>query len=176
MDGPRFDALAKALGTAAPRRRLLAGLLGAALAAPLGRAAADACKAEGKPCKKTSQCCSGLCSEGVCRSICDAPLGTGACTCLSRVGAAGFACTGFEIVQLCSAADPSCPAETVCVASPCLPSDVEGACVPRCPSPSGCACNRQPAVCTDPEFATCGAITAGALRAAGARSGLSVTP
>jgi hypothetical protein len=61
MEGSRFDALAKSLSAAGPRRRLLAGLLGAALAAPLGRAAADQCKADFKPCKKPGQCCSGYC-------------------------------------------------------------------------------------------------------------------
>jgi hypothetical protein len=61
MDGERFDALAKVLSTTGSRRRVLAGLLGAALAAPRGRAAADQCKADGKACKKNGQCCSGHC-------------------------------------------------------------------------------------------------------------------
>ena len=61
MEDSRFDALAKSLSAVGPRRRLLAGLVAAALAAPLGRAAARDCKRDGKPCKKNSQCCSGNC-------------------------------------------------------------------------------------------------------------------
>jgi hypothetical protein len=88
MEGSRFDALAKSLSAAGSRRRLLAGLLGAALAAPLGRADAQACKRNGKPCKQNSQCCSERCvggsgqstahSDGICgdcRTSADCDLG-----------------------------------------------------------------------------------------------------
>jgi hypothetical protein len=61
VDAEQFDHVAKAIGRGNSRRRVLAGLLGATLAVPLGRAAADQCKADFKPCKKPGQCCSGYC-------------------------------------------------------------------------------------------------------------------
>ncbi len=86
MDGRTFDALTKHLATGATRRRLLNGLVGGAAAAGLavvggrGPAAAQDCKADGKACKKNSQCCSQTCvggtgtgstahSEGVCGTV-----------------------------------------------------------------------------------------------------------
>lgn len=65
MESHRFDAIVKMLGIGTSRRRVLRGLLsGAAAAGILPRwpipAAAGTCKAEGKACKKTSQCCGGL--------------------------------------------------------------------------------------------------------------------
>jgi hypothetical protein len=96
VDVEQFDRVAKAIGRGNSRRRLLAGLLGVALAAPFARleadarpkgkrrsqvAAADECKRDGKTCKKNSQCCSNNCargtgggstghSEGVCAPAC----------------------------------------------------------------------------------------------------------
>jgi hypothetical protein len=65
VESHRFDTIAKTLGSGTSRRRVLRGLLsGAAAAGILARfsvpAAAGTCKAEGRACKKTSQCCGGL--------------------------------------------------------------------------------------------------------------------
>ena len=76
MESHRFDTIVKTLGSGTSRRRVLRGLLsGAAAAGILARfsvpAAADICKAEGKACKKTSQCCAGwtACQVGTARRI-----------------------------------------------------------------------------------------------------------
>lgn len=64
MESHRFDTFVKALGSGASRRRVMRGLLGGAAAAGmLARRpipAAASCKGQGKGCKRTSQCCSGL--------------------------------------------------------------------------------------------------------------------
>ena len=65
MESHRFDTMVKTLGSGASRRRVLRGLLSGAAAAGIPArfsvpAAAGTCKAEGKACKKTSQCCDGL--------------------------------------------------------------------------------------------------------------------
>ena len=63
MDGNRFDRVARALATGAPRRGILAGLAGATLAAVLGGAAPDAsagaCKERQRRCRNADQCCGG---------------------------------------------------------------------------------------------------------------------
>jgi hypothetical protein len=68
MYGSAFDALARGVAAGRTRRGVIKGLgaaalgaLGLAGAAPVG---ADACKADGKACKKDDQCCSGSCVGG----------------------------------------------------------------------------------------------------------------
>ena len=46
MDGPRFDAITRTFSTT-PSRRVLTGLVGALLAAPLSRTSAQGCKEAG---------------------------------------------------------------------------------------------------------------------------------
>ena len=146
MDGPRFDALAKSLSAAGPRRRLLAGLLGAALAAPLGRAGAQACKRDGKPCKKHSQCCSGNCvgasggpaNDGTCQPAVHpcagadycfsypGSCGTSAfCSCATTQGGAAFCAFGGVSCQPCTDAS-GCPAGKVCIQAACCDEDNPG--------------------------------------------------
>jgi hypothetical protein len=68
MDSERFDGLVRRFGQSRSRRQTLRGLAGAAAAGAFavgGRgASADTCKAEGKACKKNSQCCSNTCVGG----------------------------------------------------------------------------------------------------------------
>jgi hypothetical protein len=64
MDSDRFDGLVRTFGQIRSRRQTLRGLAGAAAAGALtlrGRqASARSCKTETRPCKRTSECCSGL--------------------------------------------------------------------------------------------------------------------
>ena len=68
MEAERFDQIVKRVSGAADRRRLLAGLLGAALATASPAAADTACKPNGttnrSKCKKNAQCCSRVCASG----------------------------------------------------------------------------------------------------------------
>ena len=72
--GKEFDDLAKALARGESRRQALrkfvVGALGVVVGAAMpASASADGgldCKADGKACKKNSQCCSGSCCDGVC--------------------------------------------------------------------------------------------------------------
>ena len=68
MDSARFDGLARAFSQARLRRQTLCGLAALAASGALalsGRAvSAQACKGDGKACKKNSQCCSGNCGVG----------------------------------------------------------------------------------------------------------------
>ena len=73
MDHDRFDDLTRALATTRSRRQFLKTLAGGAtggLLALLGVGAAaadDTCKPVGKKCNKDGQCCSGLCTDRVCK-------------------------------------------------------------------------------------------------------------
>ena len=67
MDAQRFDALTKALGRGANRRRVLRGLLGGAVAGgavvtslPEPAAAQPGCRREGNTCQGNQVCCPGL--------------------------------------------------------------------------------------------------------------------
>ena len=65
MDAVRFDGIVRTLSQARSRRQALRSLAGAAGALALGARGASAqdeeCKADGKECKKSSQCCSENC-------------------------------------------------------------------------------------------------------------------
>ena len=164
MDSLRFDAIAKTLGAAGPRRRLLAGLLGAALAGPPGQAAARGCAAGGKPCAKDRQCCSGKCQGSRCarcrhgKTACGGGCvdtatdpkhcggcGTrcvpgqacvgGACTCDGQSGCAGC-CAGNTCVT--ATGDDQCGANgAACLACDDGQRCLDGACA--CDAQSGCA-------------------------------------
>jgi hypothetical protein len=141
MEAKQFDLVAKAVGQGTARRRLLAGLLGAALAAPLGRAAADnVCKPLGKKCNKDAQCCPGSkCVDGTCQ-----PCGRGNTTCTQNADCCSGACTG----QGCC---PVCPAGCRCalgiVGLVCITGDITGPCdssLPNeCPEGEICGMNEQ---------------------------------
>jgi hypothetical protein len=75
MDGKRFDDLVRAF--ASSRRSLIRGVVGLAAAAGAGglNSAAARCKRFGRPCGAPSDCCSGVCTTGICQ--CQA--GTGPC-------------------------------------------------------------------------------------------------
>jgi hypothetical protein len=68
MEAERFDRIVKRVSGAADRRRLLAGLLGAALAAAAPAAADTVCKPNStrnrSKCNKDAQCCSRVCASG----------------------------------------------------------------------------------------------------------------
>jgi hypothetical protein len=109
-----FDELARGLAdgsvTRAKALRLMgAALLGGTLASVgMGEAAAapGGCKRNGKKCKKSSQCCSETCVDGVCQNgeVCQGelvtPVGGGDPIC---------ACTGH-----CVASCDDCPSGTIC--------------------------------------------------------------
>jgi hypothetical protein len=63
MDGPRFDALTRTLSGPGSRRRALAGLAAAALAACGVRGAAAACRPAGAACRENANCCAGKCAK-----------------------------------------------------------------------------------------------------------------
>jgi hypothetical protein len=68
LDADRFDRIAKTLTTQPSRRRMLSTLAslalgGAVVSAGRDEAAADHCRAPGKPCRKGTQCCSGFCNK-----------------------------------------------------------------------------------------------------------------
>jgi hypothetical protein len=78
MDGNRFDNLVKTMSVDPPsRRRVVAGLIGAALVGVAGprsielaaaqEATARGCLNEGRSCTRGKQCCSGLCKGRKCR-------------------------------------------------------------------------------------------------------------
>src|SRR5436309_2755964 len=70
MEPSRFDNLTKALATSTSRRQALKAVgatLGGALGlSRIGIAFADQCKPLGAKCFKRQQCCSGICSNGMC--------------------------------------------------------------------------------------------------------------
>lgn len=98
MDGQHFDDLTRSLVAVGSRRRLLARLAAAPLAALATLLAADsasaACRAYGKPCEKGRQCCSKTCSR---RGKCICPAGTFKCSskvcCKKGLGCVSGACT-----------------------------------------------------------------------------------
>lgn len=69
MDGSRFDRLTRTLATAAPRRRVVAGLV-AGVFGGIGSRARDgvdaACTRTARPCATGGECCSGICTNGRC--------------------------------------------------------------------------------------------------------------
>jgi hypothetical protein len=168
MDAEQFDTVVKALGQGNSRRRVLAGLLGAALAAPLGRAGAQECKRNGKPCKKNSQCCSGNCGvgtgqgplPGACAPACPAlPACTDTCPCPAGgvcVGGTCFlACSGGPVTCIDPSTGQPCPCRpladgggNVCVSSglcatacsECLPGEACISVVSSAVCPSGLVC------------------------------------
>src|SRR5215212_4998559 len=120
MDGPCFDALAKAWSTTRPRRSLLKGLaggIGAGLLAARGvKPAAAACVQYGRACGRHGQCCSENCVDGKC-----------AC----RVGKSrcGKRCVDLRYNEThCGACDTPCPEDQQCRDGQCGCSEYGGAC------------------------------------------------
>ena len=96
-----FDELARGLASGSISRGRALRLMGAALvggalgSVGIGEAAAApiGCKAEGKKCKKNTQCCSGNCAGGTCAAACVSD--GGACTdntdcCSDNCDSSGF--------------------------------------------------------------------------------------
>jgi hypothetical protein len=111
MEAERFDRIVKRVSGAADRRRLLAGLLGAALAAAAPAAADTVCKPNStrnrSKCNKDAQCCSRVCASGTCG--CAAHPTSLTCATLRPPGG-GLAChllPTTEGCQVCTA-EPSC--------------------------------------------------------------------
>jgi hypothetical protein len=133
MEAAGFDRIAKAVSTGTGRRRLVAGLLGAALAAPLGRAGAQDCKRNGQACKKNRQCCSNNCaggtgtgstskSAGICAAVCahgQVADGVGGCTCAAPcVPSPGCFLRGTtEGCIVCTSTSPDCERDQTCATS-----------------------------------------------------------
>jgi hypothetical protein len=159
MDSERFDRLARTVSQAQSRRQALRGLAGAVAIGALtlrgGEASADACKADGKPCKKPEQCCSGICFRGT---------GTGATSKSEGVCGCpeGRVLSNGTCFLLCPCINPStgtpCPCQrladgggTICISSgtcvtacsDCLPGEacISGSSSASCPS--GLACVTQ---------------------------------
>jgi len=142
MDEQRFDELTRTLASGTSRRRVVMGLAGGALGGLValfgGRPAAraddddDDCKRFGKPCRKHSQCCSGVClSEG------------GTCGCATSADCDDFsnACASFSC-------DPEFGQCFGFLAPDCVPCQrdrdcAEGVCLPdgRCGCTSNADCD-----------------------------------
>ncbi len=157
MDADRFDALTRTLtsgGTS--RRRLLTRLAGSAvgtIAAALGVAEADAlhypCRHVGKPCKRNSQCCSGLCRGPRDRKTCRAHhVGTctinqntctnftaicagGACQCYRTTGGASFCASPADQGCKVCTTDAQCVRKLGIAGSACV-DFTQGTCASFC--------------------------------------------
>ena len=103
MDGERFDTWTRAMATSRPRRRLLAGLAGGAVAVLLGTVGLETagatdlgCVHVGRRCQRASQCCSGVCRGPRGKKTCRAR-GKGTCAAGQDVctqGAFSTTCNG----------------------------------------------------------------------------------
>ena len=184
MDGERFDAMTRGLAAGADRRRVLGGLLGAALGL-LGVGGAGAthgsCRHAGAACTRDRQCCSGDClRNGTCRcaraSQCPQatdPCKEAVCTATGRCGfrntADGTDCDGgtchggacVECVESTDCATGICQNNAcVCGAKGASGCDTREDCCTVGPayvfcSPSG-VCGGAGAFCAGPGFAgTC---------------------
>ena len=106
MDGPRFDALAKAWSTTRPRRALLKGVaggIGAGLLAAGGvKPAAAACTQYGRTCGRDGDCCSENCVDGT-------------CACRTGKTRCGTRCVDLRNNENhCGACDTPCPEDQTC--------------------------------------------------------------
>ena len=126
MNASHFDALTRSLtGMASSRRRLLTGMAGSALGAaiatalraPEAAATIVSCVPVRKRCKRSSQCCSGLCrgpkgkktcrahNVGTCtatQNFCSSSTdlcGGGLCGCLRTTGGASFCSRGGTLID-----------------------------------------------------------------------------
>ena len=128
MDGERFDRLTRALSDGMSRRRAVRAFAGslvavAVAAAKPGAAGADDCKRADKPCKKHSQCCSGLCvpETGLCG--CTAPADCddrNGCT-VDLCGPVSHQCFHLEFGSSCVQCRSSahCPGRGACCGGRC---------------------------------------------------------
>ena len=120
MDGPCFDALAKAWSTTRPRRSLLKGLagsIGAGLLAARGlKPAAAACTQYGRTCGRDGDCCSEKCVEGK-------------CACRTGKTRCGKRCVDLRNNEThCGACDTPCPEDQQCRDGQCGCAQYGGAC------------------------------------------------
>jgi hypothetical protein len=120
MDGPRFDALAKAWSTTRPRRSLLKGLagsIGAGLLAARGvKRAAAACTQYGRACGRHGDCCSENCVDGT-------------CACRTGKTRCGKRCVDLRNNEThCGACDTPCPEDQQCRDGQCGCSQYGAAC------------------------------------------------
>jgi len=114
MDAARFDQISRGLAARLSRRRLLAGILGAAggagaFTAPGVGAASRTCRRVGDKCVRSSQCCSDYCQLGSGRRsrlrTCACPTGTVPCN-------GGCVTLGTE--EHCLACNDACSAGSLC--------------------------------------------------------------
>jgi hypothetical protein len=110
MEGHQFDAIVKVLGTTGARRRLLAGILGTALAGRFGAADAGRKSNNGKRCGRNGQCTSNHCCFanpgdrwGTCRECCE----DSHCTAPQTCGGGSSLCAG-QCCLSCCAVDLCC--------------------------------------------------------------------
>jgi hypothetical protein len=143
VDANRFDRLTRSLSTKTSRRQTLAALLlgSAGLAVPVDWVVAGpGCKNVGRKCKRSTQCCSGVCKVKKGKNRCKAH-DTGGC----RAGVQELACGG-EDDALCTTADG---AEGVCdtttgnagfctVNGACFPCAKDAECRPICGPRAAC--------------------------------------
>jgi hypothetical protein len=138
MDGPCFDALAKAWSTTRPRRALLKGLagsIGAGLLVARGaKRAAAACTQYGRTCGRHGDCCSENCVEGK-------------CACRDGKSRCGKRCVDLRYNEThCGACDTPCPEDQQCRDGQCSCAQYgtactgDGACCSKNCEQGQCAC------------------------------------
>jgi hypothetical protein len=99
------------------------------------------------------------CVGGACVAVCDEPwLGSGGCSCRSRVGASGGTCVarGVGCASRTCSSDAQCSDGEVCAFALCCPNPT-GLCFPRCEVPDECTCTSGPETCDLSAFIKCGA-------------------
>jgi len=89
MDGDRFDRMARTLAMGAPRRSILTGLVGGALASVLGArtpeaSARRACREFQRRCRNADQCCGG---KSTCQTTTKLTCNLGGKRCCGKEGA-----------------------------------------------------------------------------------------
>jgi len=128
MDGQRFDQLSRGLAARLSRRRVLAGLLGAAagsgaLAVTGADAASQTCRRPGDKCVRTSQCCGGSCQLSAGRRsrlrTCVCPAGTIPCN---------RGCVTLGTEEHCLACNDACSAGSLCCDDGCTEMGTQDNC------------------------------------------------
>ena len=148
MDGAPFATLIRSLTAAGPRRRLLAALLGGALAGLLGGTRPAEAGCDGRKllqsCKRNRQCCTKNCVNKVCYLGTDKPCADGSECCSGRCFLAAW-CSCGRAGDPCSKAAHCCSGH--CAGGECCAdgwANCGGACV-QCPT--GGVCSGTSCVC-----------------------------